>query len=113
MQALRAGDVSAGLMIPADIEKRFYNQGTKPLAHLIVDGSDTVMAAALKSLGMFPFHPDHSVSMASMPTSIAVELLYNPEQRSALFTVLHLVPLTLSWHKSHLRGKNQQRIEIV
>ena len=96
MQVLRAGDVSAGLVIPTDIEKRFYNQSNKPLAHLIVDGSDTVMAAALKSLAMFPFYPDHSVSMAKMPSNIAVELLYNPEQRSALFTVPGLLGVILT-----------------
>jgi ABC-2 type transport system permease protein len=54
------------------------------------------MAAALKSLAMFPFDPDHSVSMAKMPTNIAVELLYNPEQRSALFTVPGLLGVILT-----------------
>ncbi len=96
MAAVKSGEVSAGLFIPRDTQKRFNDNNHDPLAHFIVDGSDTVMASALKSLGLFPFNPRYSVSMAEMPTTIALELLYNPEQRSALFTVPGLLVVILT-----------------
>ena len=96
MQAVRAGQVSAGLVIPRDTQKRFNDKNHEPLAHFIVDGSDTVMAGALKSLGLFPYDPNYSVSVRQMPTTLAVELLYNPEQRSALFTVPGLLGVILT-----------------
>ncbi len=96
MHSVRAGQVSAGLVIPVDIEKRFHDQNNKPLAHFIVDGSDTVMAGALKSLGLFPYTPSGSQNISQMPTTIAVELLFNPEQRAALFTVPGLLGVILT-----------------
>ncbi len=96
MTAVRAGTVSAGLFIPRDIQKRYEDRNHDPLAHFIVDGSDTVMASALKALGAFPFHPQGSVSVDKIPNTIAVELLYNPEQRSALFTVPGLLGVILT-----------------
>ena len=101
MHAIQAGQVSAGLLIPRDSHKRYNQQSAglelhEPLAHFIVDGSDTVMASALKSLGMFPVDLNHSISIAQMPTTIAVDLLYNPEQRSALFTVPGLLGIILT-----------------
>ncbi len=55
--AVENGEYSAGLVIPADIERRYYADAGEPLAQLVVDGSDTIMAGALKSLQSFPFRP--------------------------------------------------------
>ena len=54
---VRDGVIPAGLYIPRDAERRYYAENEEAIAQLIVDGSDTVMASALKSLGHFPFLP--------------------------------------------------------
>lgn len=117
--AIQAGDVSAGLFIPHDIIKRFYNKNSEPLAQFIVDGSDTIMASALKSLRQFPFDPEHIISMNDVTPTIEVDLLYNPEQRSALFTVPGLLgviltmTLTLFTAIAIVREREQGNMELL
>lgn len=93
---VRDGKVSAGLYIPIDSERRYYADNTEPIAQLIVDGSDTVMASALKSLENFPFVPGGVASFTHNPGEIAVTLLYNPAQQSALNTIPGLLGLILT-----------------
>lgn len=93
---VRDGEVSAGLYIPQDSERRYYAEADEPIAQLIVDGSDTVMASALKSLARFPFVPGGVSSFTHNPGDIAVTLLYNPAQRSELNTVPGLLGLILT-----------------
>lgn len=93
---VRNGVVAAGLYIPEDSERRFYARNTEPIAQLIVDGSDTVIASALKSLAHFPFEPGEVSSFTNNPGDISVTLLYNPAQRSELNTVPGLLGLILT-----------------
>ncbi|MGI9471156.1 MAG: ABC transporter permease [Rubripirellula sp.] len=93
---VRDGEISAGFYVPIDSERRFYSQNHEPIAQLIVDGSDTVLSSALKSLGHFPFLPGGSESFNQNPGDIAVTLLYNPAQRSELNTVPGLLGLILT-----------------
>ena len=93
---VQEGEISAGLYIPLDSERRFYTHNEEPIAQLIVDGSDTVLASALKSLGHFPFLPGGTDSFSHNPGDIAVTLLYNPAQRSELNTVPGLLGLILT-----------------
>lgn len=94
---VRDGRVSAGLYIPPDAERRYYAQEGEPIAQLVIDGSDTIMASALKSVGQMPFTPGDGEEAASGPPPlIATTLLYNPEQRAALFTVPGLLGLILT-----------------
>ena len=95
-ESVKNGKVSAGLIIPEDIERRYYANAGEPLAQLLVDGSDTVMASALKSLANFPFQPGAVISAQDLDGLLSVTLLYNPEQRSALFTVPGLLGLILT-----------------
>ncbi len=90
------GIVSAGLYIPIDSERRYYADNGEAIAQLIVDGSDTVMASALKALGHFPFLPGGVSSFTHNPGDISVTLLYNPAQRSELNTVPGLLGLILT-----------------
>lgn len=96
MTKVQEGHYPAGLYIPHDAERRYYAQNNEPIAQLVVDGSDTVMASAMKSLGTMPFKPGEVVSVDKTPTLLTVELLYNPESRSALFTVPGLLGVILT-----------------
>ncbi len=95
-EMVRNGEVSAGLFIPHDCEHRYYAANGQPIAQLLVDGSDTVLASALKSLGHFPFVPGDVVPMVRDPGNLAVTLLYNPSQRSELNTIPGLLGLILT-----------------
>lgn len=96
LQLVQDGIVPAGLYIPADTERRYYAENNEPIAQLIVDGSDTVMASAMKALGSMPFKPGEVVSVDKTPALLTVELLYNPESRSPLFTVPGLLGVILT-----------------
>lgn len=95
-RSVQDGKVNAGLIIPADIERRYYANANEPLGQLVVDGSDTVLAGAMKSLGGFPFKPGAVVPPGEGGQHLAVTLLYNPEQRAALFTVPGLLGVILT-----------------
>ena len=89
------GTVQAGLFIPRDAEARYYS-GERSMAQLLVDGSDTTLAGAVRQLGSFPFLPGDSVSNRDIVQQISVRLLYNPERRAALFTVPGLLGVILT-----------------
>lgn len=92
---IRDGTVGAGLFIPRDTVQR-YTMGDRPLAQLLVDGSDTTLAAAVRQLRNFTFAPDRVVTNQEQQRQIAVRLLYNPERRAALFTVPGLLGVILT-----------------
>ena len=95
-QAVSDGAYSAGLIIPADTERRYYAQAGEPLAQLVVDASDTVVGSAMKSLAGFPFAPGQVLSNSESAGTLAVTLLYNPELRSPLFIVPGLLGVILT-----------------
>jgi len=92
---IQSGDVSAGIYIPTDAEERYY-LGERSTAQLLVDGSDTTLAAAVRQLGNFPFLPGGVVSNREQVPPLSVRLLYNPERRAALFTVPGLLGVILT-----------------
>ncbi|THB77616.1 MAG: ABC transporter permease [Desulfobulbaceae bacterium] len=92
---IRNGEVNAGIIIPHDVEKRYYS-GEGDIAQILVDGSDTTLASAVRALSSFPFSPDQTISNRSRAGSFSVRLLYNPERRSSLFTVPGLLGVILT-----------------
>jgi len=93
---VRQGHAAAALVIPHDVERRYYANAHEPIAQVVVDGSDTVVAAAVSSLRAFPFLPGGGVPNRSAVSTLEVELLYNPQQRAELFTVPGLMGIILT-----------------
>jgi ABC-2 type transport system permease protein len=108
--ALASAKVRAVLIIPPDVSQRIVrNQASgfgsppatdaetnRPVAQWIVDGSDTIIAGAVKSLRMMPLTELlRQPTNRSVPT-FAVALLYNPEQRSAVNIVPGLAAIILT-----------------
>ena len=93
---IQSGTVSAGLYIPPDAEQRYYEEDDRPIAQILVDGSDTTLAGAVRQLGNFPFLPGGVISNRELVQPISVRLLYNPERRAALFTVPGLLGVILT-----------------
>jgi ABC-2 type transport system permease protein len=85
---LARGDISVGIYVPPDFEQRKV-RGDRPLAQLLVDGSDpTVLGAArgLLSLG----------DRGRSKPSLELRALYNPERRSPVFIVPGLCGVILT-----------------
>ena len=108
--AIASGEVRAILVIPKDISQRLARHQTiglgsppatdeetsRPIAQWIVDGSDNVIAAALKSLRNMPLTELLNKPANRTTPTFEVILLYNPEQRTAVNIVPGLVAIILT-----------------
>jgi len=108
--ALASSEVRAVLVIPADVSQRLVRnpavglglppssdeETSRPVAQWIVDGSDTVIAAAIKSLGHMPLTELLSKPANRNTPTFEVALYYNPEQRTAVNIVPGLVAIILT-----------------
>lgn len=108
--AIARAEVRAVLVIPNDVSQRLVRhpsvglglpaasdeETSRPVAQWLVDGSDTVIASAIKSLRGMPLSEllDKPANR-SVPT-FEVALFYNPEQRTAVNIVPGLVAIILT-----------------
>ena len=108
--AMARSEIRAILFIPNDVSQRLVRnpsvgfglpptsdaETSLPVAQWIVDGSDTIIASAIKSLRNMPL-----VELLDKPANrntptFEVTLLYNPEQRTAVNIVPGLVAIILT-----------------
>lgn len=108
--ALERTDVRAVLVIPQDLPQRLVRHPTigrgappssdmetsRPVAGWFVDGSDTLIAGAIKSLGNMPLTELLGKPANRTVPTFAVALYYNPEQRTAVNIVPGLVGIILT-----------------
>ncbi|MEE4380617.1 MAG: ABC transporter permease [Pseudomonadales bacterium] len=101
---LARGRIVVGVYVPPDLETRLA-RGDRPLAQLLVDGSDPVVLSAVRGLvqqgrSVFlfglrredGFRPERMTARAGF----ALRALYNPERRSPVFIVPGLVGVILT-----------------
>ncbi|GAC17333.1 ABC transporter permease [Paraglaciecola arctica] len=108
--ALEQAEIRAVLIIPQDVSQRIARHASvgfglpassdeetsRPIAQWLVDGSDTMIAGAIKGLRNMPLAELLSKpSNRTIPT-FEVTLLYNPEQRTAVNIVPGLVGIILT-----------------
>ncbi len=108
--AIASAKVRAVLVIPADVSQRLARsaavglgtptssdeQTSRPVAQWLIDGSDTMIAGAIKSLRGMPLTELLSKPANRNTPTFAVTLLYNPEQRTAVNVVPGLVAIILT-----------------
>ena len=93
MTMLRRGEISVGVVVPPDFEKRRI-EGRESV-HILVDGSDTSVQSATAQLAQMPL--DSSTPYAKpKPSQIGVVGFYNPERRSAINIVPGLIGIILT-----------------
>ena len=100
MQALRRGEISVGIVVPADFERRRFDG--REAVQVLVDGSDTVVQSAAIQLAQVPLdarptsntRPLREGSIAGGP--ISVTSFYNPQRRSAVNIVPGLIGVILT-----------------
>jgi ABC-2 type transport system permease protein len=83
---LVSGEISVGVLIPADLEQRLARRD-RPAAQLLVDGGDPVVLGAARALTALP-PPGRRHAAAAPAPLFEVRAYYNPERRSAV----HIVP---------------------
>jgi ABC-2 type transport system permease protein len=88
----RSASVGAGLATPPSTDE----QTSRPVAQWIVDGSDTMIAGAIKGLGMMPLTELLRRPANRTTPTFAVALFFNPEQRTAINIVPGLVAVILT-----------------
>ena len=103
-------DVRAVLVIPRDVSQRIVRhrsagfglppssdeETSRPIAQWLVDGSDTMIAGAIKGLRNMPLAELLSKPANRNTPTFEVTLLYNPEQRTAVNIVPGLVGIILT-----------------
>ncbi len=100
MERLRRGEISIGVVIPPDFERRRYEG--REAVQVLVDGSDTVVQSAAVQLAQMPL--DNRASSNSAPLTagpgstapIGVVAFYNPQRESAINIVPGLIGVILT-----------------
>ncbi|WP_193161573.1 ABC transporter permease [Microbulbifer hainanensis] len=98
MTMLRRGEISVGVAIPQDFERRLASG--EEAVQILVDGSDTVVQSAAGQLAQMPltYTPgDPRASSVPLPTRpISVVSFYNPQRVSAINIVPGLIGIILT-----------------
>ncbi|MGY0503770.1 ABC transporter permease [Luteimonas sp. e5] len=93
MEALRRGDVSIGIVVPADFERRVLDG--REAVQVLVDGSDNAVQAAASQLAQMPIG-GQGASPLTTSRPVNVVAFYNPERRSAVNIVPGLIGVILT-----------------
>lgn len=99
MDALRRGEISVGVVVPPDFERRRIDG--REAVQVLVDGSDTVVQGAALQLAQMPMDDNRALANATgaretTPRQIGVVSFYNPERRSAVNIVPGLIGVILT-----------------
>ncbi|WP_421575967.1 ABC transporter permease [Stenotrophomonas maltophilia] len=101
MAALRRGEISIGVVIPADFERRRFEG--REAVQVLVDGSDTVVQSAAVQLAQVPLDSapvrnDRPLRTGAVAAAgqISVVAFYNPQRRSAINIVPGLIGIILT-----------------
>ncbi|MCC8363888.1 ABC transporter permease [Lysobacter sp. A6] len=92
MQMLRRGEISVGVVVPPDFEKRRIEG--REAVQLLVDGADTSVQSAVAQLVQTPM--DSASTVKKPAPQISVVSFYNPERRSAINIVPGLIGIILT-----------------
>ncbi|PVB60543.1 ABC transporter permease [Labrenzia sp. 011] len=108
--AIKSARVRAAFILPDDLAQRIVRspatgfetppstdeQTSRPVAQWIVDGSDTMIAGAIKSLRNMPLTEMFRKAPNRSTPTFEVALFFNPEQRTAVNIVPGLVGIILT-----------------
>ena len=98
-ELLRAGKISAALVIPPDFERRLSTHDRVPL-QIVVDGSDQVIQQAARQLAGLPLdtalNPGGALNPNQTTGNVEIVNFYNPERRAPVNTVPGLIGVILT-----------------
>lgn len=91
---MNSGEVSIGIHIPHDVERRRL-QGDRPVAQILIDGSEPSLENLARGLGSLPM-PSRQGVYEPAPRRFEIRTQYNPEKRTAVQIVPTLIGVILS-----------------
>ena len=92
---LDGGNFNIGIVIPPDFERRLQ-QKERPIAQLLVDGSDPIILATAQTLTKMTFQVRSTTKSGQQQELFEVRNYYNPERRSSVFVVPGLIGVILT-----------------
>ena len=132
-ESLKRAEVRAILIIPKDVSQRVARHAatgfatppasdeetSRPIAQWLVDGSDTMIASAIKGLKAMPLLELFSKPANRTVPTFEVALYYNPEQRTAvnivpgLLGVILTMTMVLFTSAAIVREREQGNMEML
>jgi ABC-2 type transport system permease protein len=91
---MSAGEISVGVYLPPDFERRVID-GSRPAAQLLVDGSEPMVDSVARGLASVPL-PRRDGVYGRPASTLEVRTEYNPERRTAVQIVPALIGLILN-----------------
>ena len=91
---LDSGEISVGVVIPPDFERRRLG-GDRPVAQLLIDGSEPMADGVARSLATIPLPERPGLRRAGVP-AFEIRTEYNPERRTAVQVVPALIGVILN-----------------
>jgi ABC-2 type transport system permease protein len=92
---LDRSDISIGVLIPPDFERRLQ-QDDRQAAQLLIDGSDPIILATAQTLTKMKLKVRSEAKSGKQPELFEVRNYYNPERRSSVFVVPGLIGVILT-----------------
>jgi ABC-2 type transport system permease protein len=92
---LRIGEISVGVHIPADFDRRVLDP-RRSAAHLLVDGADPTIVGVANQLARMPISFDSGAVAVAPARSLEVRPFFNPERRTAVNVVPGLIGVILT-----------------
>ena len=114
---LRAGEISIGVVIPADFDRRLVDRD-RHAAQLLVDGSDPTILGVANQLVHMPFDIAPAAGGAARPV-VAVRPYYNPERRTpvnivpGLIGIILMMTMTLFTSVAIVRERERGNLELL
>lgn len=90
---LRGGEISIGIAIPRDFDRRVVDDN-RAAVHILVDGSDPTIAGIADKLRNTPIAFDTKLERRQQPL-VEVRTYFNPERRSPVNTIPGLIGVIL------------------
>jgi len=116
-ERLRTGDVSIGVVIPPDFDRRVIDP-ERPAVHLLVDGSDPTISGVANQLRAMPVRFDAG-KPAKRSENIEVRPFYNPERRMpvnvipGLMAIILTLTLTMFTGVAIVRERERGNLELL
>jgi ABC-2 type transport system permease protein len=112
-----AGEISVGIHIPHDFERRVLDR-SRPAAQLMVDGSEPMVDSVARGLTAVPL-PGRDGSYAGTVPLLELRTEYNPERRTAvqivpaLIGVIHNMTMMIFTAAAVVRERERGNLELL
>ena len=115
---LRRGEISLGIVIPADFDRRVVDRN-RAAVHILVDGSDPTILGVANQLRSLQIAFDSSPSREQKKDLIEVRPYYNPERRTpvnivpGLMGVILMMTMMLFTAVAIVRERERGNLELL